>query len=128
MDNKPTILLIDDEGPAVFAIQKHLTDAGFLVTTAFSAQEGLKTAIESHPDVIILDVMMPAESGLDILPELRADPWGKNAKVIIFGNLDDSEHKARTNKYNVNKYLIKADTPLKDLENIIRQILSKNSR
>ena len=71
---------------------------------------------------------MPAESGLDILPELRADPWGKNAKVIVLSNLDDNEHKARANKYNIGNYLIKAGTPLKDLENIIRQILSKNSR
>ncbi|MFA5776217.1 MAG: response regulator [Patescibacteria group bacterium] len=125
MNKTPTLLLVEDEAPAVFAIEKYLTNAGFSVLTAFSAQEGLKTALESRPDAIILDVMMPAESGLDILPELRADSWGQDAKVIVFSNLSDDKHKALANKYNVDGYLIKTDTSLKDLENAIKQLLPK---
>jgi DNA-binding response OmpR family regulator len=128
MNKNPTILLVEDESPAVFAIEKYLTDAGFSVLTAFSAQEGLKTAMEQHPKVIVLDVVMPTESGLDILPELRADSWGQNAKVIVFSNLSDDEHKALANKYNVDGYLVKTDTSLKDLESTVRQLLPKNER
>lgn len=126
MDKKQIILLIEDEGPAVFAIEKHFDEVGFSVLTAFSAQEGLKIALEKHPDAIILDIMMPSESGLDILPELRADSWGQNAKVIVFSNLSTDEHKAIANKYHVDKYLVKTDTSLKELENAIKQILPKN--
>jgi DNA-binding response OmpR family regulator len=126
MNKKPTVLLIEDEAPAVFAIDKYFTDAGFSVYKAFSGQEGLKTALEKHPDVIVLDVMMPAESGLDMLPELRADPWGQKAKIIVFSNLSDEEHKARANKYNVDDYLVKTDISLKQLLTVVKEILPKN--
>ena len=126
MDKKFTVLLVEDEAPAVYAIEKYFTEAGFIVITSFSALEGLKTALEKHPDVIILDVMMPAESGLGILPELRADSWGQNAKVIMFSNLSDDEHRAQANKYNVDNYLVKTDTSLKDLVIAVQKILPKN--
>ena len=122
METTHTVLLIEDESHAVFAIEKSLTSAGFSVLSAFSAQEGLKLALEKHPDAIILDVMMPAENGLNILPELREDSWGKNAKIIVFSNLSSDAFKATANKYHVDKYLIKTDTSLKELEEILRNI------
>lgn len=127
MDKKFTVLLVEDEGPAVLAIQEWLTKAGYLVSTAFSAQEGLKAALENHPDAIILDIVMPIESGLNMLPELRADSWGQDAKVVVFSNLSDSEQKAKADKYKVEKYLVKADTPLKDLEEVIKDLLPENN-
>lgn len=118
-----TVLLIEDESPAVFAIQKYFTNEGYKVLTAFSAQEGLKTALESHPDVMILDVLMPSSNGLDILPELRADTWGKTAKVVVFSNLSGDDYKANARKYNVSGYLVKSDTSLKELKNFVDQLL-----
>lgn len=126
MDKTHTVLLIEDEAPAIFAIEKYFLNAGYEVLKAFSAEEGLKTALENHPDAVILDVVMPSSSGLDILPELREDAWGKNAKVIVFSNLSGDEFKARARKYNVDGYLIKTDTSLKELEDAIKQILPKN--
>ena len=126
MNKTLTILLVEDEGPAIFAIEKYFLNAGYKVLKAFSAEEGLKTALENHPDAMILDVVMPTSSGLDVLPELRDDSWGKNAKVIVFSNLSGDEYKARARKYNVEAYLIKTDTSLKELEDAVKRILSKN--
>lgn len=126
MSNKPTILLVEDESSTVFVIKKYFAEEGYNVLTAFSAQDAIKIALEDHPDVIILDIMMPASSGLDILPELRSDPWGKTAKVIVFSNLSGDEYKATANKYNTDRYLIKTDTSLKDLESVVKEILPKN--
>lgn len=123
MGRQRTVLLIEDESTAVFAIEKYLISAGYGVLSAFSAQEGLKTALENHPDVIILDVMMPASNGLDILPDLRKDPWGQTAKVVVFSNLSGDEFRATAHKYYVDKYLIKADVSLKELEETVKQIL-----
>jgi DNA-binding response OmpR family regulator len=121
--SKITLLLIEDESPAVFAVQKYFTNAGYNVLTAFSAQEGLKLGLENHPDVMILDVLLPASNGLDILPDLRADAWGKTAKVIVFSNFASDDYKAVARKYNVDNYLIKTDTSLSELENAVNQIL-----
>lgn len=127
MDKNSTILIVEDEAPAIFALEKYFLNAGYNVLKAFSAPEGLKTALENHPDATILDVVMPTSSGLDILPELREDGWGKTAKVVVFSNLSGDEYKARAREYNVEAYLIKTDTSLKDLESTVRQILPKNA-
>lgn len=127
MANIPTILIVEDEASAIFALDKYFSNNGFAVLKAFSAQEGLKTALENHPDVIILDVIMPSSSGLDILPELRSNEWGKNAKVVVFSNLSSEEQKATARKFHVEDYLIKTDTSLKQLEERIKQILPANA-
>lgn len=126
ISGRPTILVVEDEAPAVFALKKYLNNAGYNVLTAFSAQEGLKQALENHPQVIVLDLIMPMQNGLDILPELREDPWGKEAKIIVFSNLSGDEYKARARKYNVDAYLVKTEVSLSDLEKNIAQLLPKN--
>jgi DNA-binding response OmpR family regulator len=126
MSKRPTVLLVEDEAPAVFAIEKFFTNAGYDVIKSFSAFDGLKTALDNHPDVIILDVIMPSAGGLDILQDLRNDSWGKDARVIVFSNLSGDDYKARARKYNVINYFIKTDTSLKDLVDAVNQILPKN--
>lgn len=126
MEGRHTVLIVEDEAPAIFALEKYFLNAGYGVLKAFSAQEGLQTALENHPDVLVLDVIMPTSSGLDILPELRANDWGKNAKVIVFSNLSEDEFKAKARKYYVDAYLIKTDTSLKELEETVKQVLPKN--
>lgn len=126
MEGRHTVLIVEDEAPAIFALEKYFLNAGYSVLKAFSAQEGLQTALENHPDVLVLDVIMPTSSGLDILPELRANDWGKNAKVIVFSNLSEDEFKAKARKYYVDAYLIKTDTSLKELEETVKQVLPKN--
>lgn len=118
---------MEDEAPAVFALEKYLTNAGYKTLRAFSAQDGLKQALENRPDVVILDLIMPMQNGLDILPELRKDHWGANAKIVVFSNLSSDEYKARARKYNVNAYLVKTDTSLADLEKTIRQLLPNHA-
>ena len=122
----PTVLLVEDEAPAVFAIEKYFANAGYKVIKSFTAHEGLKMALENHPDAIILDIIMPSAGGLDILPELRNDPWGKGAKVFVFSNLSGDEYKAQARKYNVANYFVKTDTSLKDLVDAVNQVLPKN--
>lgn len=126
MENEKTLLIVEDEAPAIFALEKYFTNAGYKVLRAFSAHEGLRIALESRPDAMILDLIMPLQNGLDILPELREDDWGKSAKIIVFSNLSSDEYKARARKYNVDAYLIKTDTSLKELEAAVSQILPKN--
>jgi len=126
VERKYTILLVEDESSAVYAIESYFTGAGYKVLTAFSAQSGLDVALKDHPDVTILDVIMPASNGLDILPEIRKDAWGQTAKIVIFSNSPSEEFKAIAHKYSVEKYLVKTDTSLKELEEVIKQILSKH--
>lgn len=116
------ILIIEDEAPALNTLKKFLEGKGHTVLSAFSAPEGLKTAIEQKPDVMVLDILMPSSNGLEILPELRTSDWGKNANVIVLTNLAGDEYRNEAQRMNVSAYLIKTDTSLEELSNTIDKI------
>ena len=66
------ILAVDDERHIVRLIQVNLERAGYQVITAFDGTEGLKKVETEKPDLVVLDVMMPRMSGLDVCKQLKA--------------------------------------------------------
>ncbi|MBI4674641.1 MAG: response regulator transcription factor [Chloroflexi bacterium] len=68
---KPKILVIDDEPRMVEVLTLMLEDAEYRVSAAFSGKEGLRTAYIEHPDLILLDIMMPEMDGFQVLDTLR---------------------------------------------------------
>ncbi len=77
-----TILLIDDRHEDVERLTKAiLQPAGYHVMVAYDGERGLQTALEEHPDLVILDVNAPQRNGLEILQELREA--GRDVPVIL---------------------------------------------
>ena len=68
---KETILIVEDEAPAAEALQITLEREGFDVLIAGDGEEGLKMALENHPDMILADLKMPKKDGLQMIKELR---------------------------------------------------------
>src|SRR3989344_7073229 len=58
------------------------------IMEASEGESGLALALKKHPDLIILDIVMPKMDGLTLLARLREDSWGKTAKVILLTNLE----------------------------------------
>src|SRR3990172_549880 len=83
-----SVLVVEDEKSVQQPLCEKLTGEGFTVYSAYDGKEGLKLALEKPPDVILLDILMPQLDGLTMLKELRKDPWGLIAIVIIFSNVD----------------------------------------
>jgi len=87
--NKPfnplakTILVIDDDPTTHDLIEKAFTLQGFNIIVTIDAEEGLKLAKQKHPDVIILDVMMPKMDGWTVLSRLKAEPDLSSIPVIM---------------------------------------------
>jgi DNA-binding response OmpR family regulator len=72
----PTILVVDDEAPIAEAISYNLKKEGFDVATAADADECLARIEAAPPDLVLLDVMLPSGSGLDICRRLREERAG----------------------------------------------------
>jgi len=79
----PKVLIVDDEPDAVELIASMIEPDGFDVLRAYGGQEGLDIAFSEHPDVLVLDLMMPVVSGFEVLSRLRDNPETKNIPVII---------------------------------------------
>lgn len=117
------VLVVEDEAPLKKALNKKLTRAGFLVFEAGNGEEGLEVALREHPDLILLDVMMPVMSGMAMFKQLREDAWGKNAKVIMLTNLNDAENVAAAMGQGSYDYLIKSDWKIDDIVERVKEKL-----
>jgi len=76
-------LVVDDDAMIVKLQSMILERAGFDVVTASNGQEGLDQAAATHPDVVLLDVMMPGIDGLEVTRRLKADAATKAIPVIL---------------------------------------------
>lgn len=117
------ILIVEDETPLRNAVADILTFEGFQVFQATNGQEGLDLALKEHPDLILLDLMMPVMDGLTMLEKLRQDAeYGSKAAVILLTNINDPEKVAMATEAGSYDFLVKSDW---NIEDVVRKIKSR---
>ena len=113
------ILLIEDEKILAEMYKDKFSKAGFKVIVAFDSKEGLSLAKKEEPDLIILDILLPKENGIEFLTWLKMESDISSIPVVVFSNYDDPETKKKAYQLGVKEYLIKANyTPGKIVEKI----------
>lgn len=122
-DNKKRILVVDDDSNLRNVLIDKLSIAGFEVFGAENGEEGLKKALELHPDLMLFDVIMPKMNGWDLLRTLREDKWGKDARVIMLTVVEDADSVARAMEGGSFVYLIKTDHSLDDIVLKVEEML-----
>lgn len=118
------ILVVEDDRAEANALEETLTREGFIVTTAENGVKGLERALADHPDLILLDVVMPEMDGLTMLNHLREDEWGKTVPAIILTNLNlDDEIVRQKAPTDFAYFLMKANWRLEDVVRAIKKEL-----
>ena len=107
------ILLVEDSKFQRVANGRALAMAGYSVIHAADGEEGLRAARESIPDLILLDMMLPKLSGLDVLRALKSDVHAKHIPVIVLSGLGQA-NEARLLKDGAAAFFMKSE---KSLEN-----------
>src|SRR3990167_1774050 len=106
------ILIIEDD-PLLHNLladkMKQLRDKGVEVFPTMSAEEGLKQAQSSKPDLIMLDLVLPTMNGFEVLQRLRAIPGFEKTPVVVLSNLSADTDKERARSLGVIAYMVKAD-------------------
>ncbi|MFA6404419.1 MAG: response regulator [Candidatus Paceibacterota bacterium] len=117
MEKIKKILIVEDEIAfrKVFGEEFKMREKGIKVLSADTGEMGLKIALEEHPDLIFLDVILPIMNGIEVLKKLRIDDWGKTATVILLTQVDDLGHVAEAVENGVSKYFIKSDQSIPDI-------------
>jgi putative two-component system response regulator len=93
--NHPSILVIDDEPVVQASLAALLEGEQYYFVITKDGPEGLEVANKMHPDVILLDVMMPGMDGYEVCQKLRADPQLAEIPILMITALDDRESKLR---------------------------------
>lgn len=117
MSVKPAydILIVEDEKPLREALAFKFKAERLSVATAKNGKEGLEIALQHHPKIILLDIIMPIMNGLDMLKNLRNDEWGKNASVILLTNAGSNNEIEQAIGKGVYDYIIKTDWQIEDV-------------
>ncbi len=84
-----TVLVVDDEFTITEALSDLLSDEGYRTGLAFNGQEGLACIRELHPDLVIVDMMMPVMGGADMIRALRQDPSTKDLPILAMSALGE---------------------------------------
>ena len=113
---KKVLLLVEDDEALLDALKSELNQKDeFVVFVAKDGNEGLEVALREHPQLILLDLLMPKMDGIAMLKKLREDEWGKNVKVIILTNLDNKDKISEAVDNRVFDYMIKSNWKLGDI-------------
>ena len=119
-----SILIIEDETSLFRALSDAFLNQGFAVLGAQDGKQGLKLAKTKHPDVILLDIIMPKMDGITLLKLLREDKWGKRAQVIMLTNLHGNEREVENLGDEAFEYLIKSEQTIGDIIKKVKQRLA----
>lgn len=109
------ILLVEDDDSLASVYQMRLQAEGFDVRRVPNGEEALSATLEYHPDLILLDVMMPKVSGFDVLDILRNTPETINVKVIMLTALSQDSDKERAMSMGADDYLVKSQVVIADV-------------
>lgn len=117
-----TLLICDDEDVLRGLIRATLDDQYALVE-ARDGDEALDCARERRPDLILLDMMMPGRSGLDVLRELRSDPGLGNVPVIMLTARTQVADREAAEQAGADRFLAKPFSPAQ-LISVVEEILN----
>lgn len=111
------VLVIEDETALLRALIDKLAREGFATLEAENGAKGLEIALREKPDVVLLDLVMPEMTGLDVLKGIRNESeWGKGVPIIILTNLSVNErlfHELA--EHNPTDFLIKGEAKIEEV-------------
>lgn len=115
MESSKTVLrkvLIADDEPDILEILKYnLSNEGYEVTTAKDGDEALEKARRSQPDLIILDIMMPKKTGVEVCQILRAQPAFRETLIIFLTAINDEGTQIKGLQTGADDYVSKPISP-----------------
>jgi CheY-like chemotaxis protein len=116
------ILIIDDDIDTLRLVGLMLQHQGYKIAAASNGQQGLEKAEKEHPDVILLDVMMPDMDGFEVARRLRKAPGTKSTPILMFTAKSQLEDKVTGFEVGADDYLTKPTNPA-ELQAHVRQLL-----
>lgn len=120
---KPKILVVDDDKSLLRLYESALLGRGYRVVCADNGEAALKLAETELPDLIIMDIMLPAIHGLHAIDILKATPSTQDIKIIILTSLGDETTKEKALKSGALDYIVKSQSNMAEILDKISGVL-----
>ena len=136
-EKRREILVVDDTPANLSILTQMLSQQGYLVRPALTGELALKAVKKSHPDLILLDIMMPGINGYHVCQELKAHEHTRDIPILFISALDDPMEKVKafelggvdfiTKPFHAQEVLARVNTQLK-LQQMQQQLQAQNAQ
>lgn len=123
MIKKSTILLIEDDPMQIIMYELEFKNFGFKVLTANNSKDGFELAKSKKPDIILLDLLLGEDRGIDILKNIKTDLKTKELKVVIMTNFMKKGLAEECLGLGASDFIIKSDFTPKELVQKIESLI-----
>ena len=123
MGEQKRVLFVEDDQSLLKIYSNKLRISGYDISLATTGDEGLRKAALEHPDLILLDLILPGKDGFKVLGELKSVDGTKDMPVIILSNLGQEEDVKRGKELGAVDYLVKSDVSLMDLVEKVQKFI-----
>ena len=117
------VLLVEDDRFLRRACEVSLRQRGYAVTTAVDGEEALRKVEAEPPELILLDLLMPKMTGIEVLKALRATEATREIRVLILSNSSREQDVEEIKALGVSGYFVKADLSLQALGDMVARLL-----
>lgn len=119
------ILIIEDDDFFRELIRKKLVSEGFEVAEAVDGEKGIEIIKESHPDLVILDLLLPSIDGFEVLSKVKSDATIAQTPFLVLSNLGQQEDIERGLRLGASDFLIKSQFDIDQIMDKVKGILNK---
>lgn len=119
------LLIIEDDPFMRSLYDNTFSLAGFEIVMANDGKSGLNKAKIARPALILLDIMMPEMSGIEVLSKLKANSETKNIPVAVLSNLAEEDNKKQAFEHGAISYIVKSEHDPASIVSLVKQLLEK---
>lgn len=123
----PKIVIAEDDKLLSGSLVAGFTEAGFEVHPAYDGEEAIAKVKEVHPDVALLDIMMPKLDGIGVLWELKANPETASMPAVVLTNMADMETISKIMDAGGTDYLLKSDQSIDNIVHKVKEVLARGN-
>jgi DNA-binding response OmpR family regulator len=116
------ILIVEDDKDYLFILKTSFEHAGFYAVGVGSAEDALPLIDKEKPDLIVIDIMLPGMSGIEMAKKLKES--GEKMPMMFLTNLGDAGHMSKALETSASDYIVKADTRIDDVVIMVKNKLS----
>ena len=124
-ENKIKILIVEDEPMVRAAYSKILEKRGYEVDVAVNGKEGLDKIVNTQPDLVFLDLILPEMSGEEVLEDLNKRGFTEKIPIIVLTNISDGAIMGHCLKLGAKDYTLKVNFTVDKIEEKIKKILGE---
>lgn len=123
--DKKRVLIVEDSPYLAESLVDMLSIKDYEALVAPTGREGVQMAIEEQPDLILLDIRLPDIDGYEVFRRIRANEWGKDAKIMVLTASESTDIISKNIDLELENVLFKPEWSVQDLLNRIEERLNE---